>query len=791
MVRMKTLRGARGRDGRKAIPFQKSEGAKKRETEPTGTFVSEGAAVEDQTAVATPAAYATPWEHLSDEFRRLDLLICCRLPEQRGQSPSPLQQFKGLVLTEEEIRGLLGDSFGPASCDTNQNADDLPNRDLQAALSQISSHIQARLNATLDSGIYLPLPYLARLFHLTAFEEQCLLICLAPELDRKYEKLYAYLQDDVTRKRPSVDVVLNLLCQTMPEKLSARLPFDPRYPLLKYRLLQMTDNSTDAPSSLLSRFLKLDDRMVSFLLGFEQIDARLEPFARLVSVRAELDEVPVGEQIRSRIRNVIDWHYRQEESQREQIVFHFAGPYGSGKRMLAEAICHELKLPLLTAEADKMPGGQVPFEEALWLLGREAVLQSAALCIQEFDSLLADDKHASLLKSLLEVTKTFALSVFLLGSRSWKPLGPLNDISFIGLEIPIPDDGIRKRLWESHLDGRSPLTTDAEAGALASKFRFTPGQIQDAAVATRNLARWRSPQLGQLTAEDLNAACRAQSDPKLNRLARKIRPAHIWKDIVLPADPLAQLGEMCQRVSQSYRVLGEWGFGAKLSTGKGVNALFAGPSGTGKTMAAGILANELGLDLYKIDLSQVVSKYIGETEKNLDSIFAAAENSNIILFFDEADALFGKRSEVRDSHDRYANIEISYLLQKMEDYEGIAILASNLSQNLDEAFVRRLAFSIHFPFPDEADRRRIWLGIWPDGISLARDVDINLLAREFKLSGGNVKNVALAAAFLAASDGGIVNMSHLLHATRREFQKLGKVFTEFDPGEISGELQVK
>jgi SpoVK/Ycf46/Vps4 family AAA+-type ATPase len=229
------------------------------------------------------------------------------------------------------------------------------------------------------------------------------------------------------------------------------------------------------------------------------------------------------------------------------------------------------------------------------------------------------------------------------------------------------------------------------------------------------------------------------------------------------------------------------GFGAKLSTGKGVNALFAGPSGTGKTMAAGILANELGLDLYKIDLSQVVSKYIGETEKNLDAIFTGAENSNIILFFDEADALFGKRSEVRDSHDRYANIEISYLLQKMEDYEGVAILATNLRQNLDEAFVRRLAFSIHFPFPDEADRRRIWDGIWPDGISLAKDVDLDLLARQFKLSGGNIKNIALAAAFLAAADGGIVNMSHLLHATRREFQKLGKVFTEFDPGVVSSE----
>ena len=220
------------------------------------------------------------------------------------------------------------------------------------------------------------------------------------------------------------------------------------------------------------------------------------------------------------------------------------------------------------------------------------------------------------------------------------------------------------------------------------------------------------------------------------------------------------------------------GFYHKLSLGKGVTALFAGPSGTGKTMAAEIIANELGLDLYKIDLSGVVSKYIGETEKNLDRIFAAAENANAILFFDEADALFGKRSEVRDSHDRYANIEISYLLQKMEEYEGIAILATNLRQNLDESFVRRLAFTVHFPFPDEDSRRRIWAGIWPARTPLAPETDMDRLARRFKLSGGNIKNVALAAAFLAAGDGNLVTMEHLIHATRREYQKMGKVLSK-------------
>ncbi|HEX9595413.1 MAG TPA: ATP-binding protein, partial [Anaerolineales bacterium] len=289
---------------------------------------------------------------------------------------------------------------------------------------------------------------------------------------------------------------------------------------------------------------------------------------------------------------------------------------------------------------------------------------------------------------------------------------------------------------------------------------------------------------GWPTMHDLFNAARAQSGHDLATLAQKVDLHYTWGDIVLPEDSLAQLHEICQRVTQRRRVLGEWGFDRKLSLGKGVNALFAGPSGTGKTMAAEIVANELGLDLYKIDLAGVVSKYIGETEKNLDRIFREAEDANAMLFFDEADALFGKRSAIKDAHDRYANIEISYLLQKMEAYDGLAILATNLRQNLDEAFIRRLAFTVHFPFPDEASRRRIWQGIWPAATPLGEAVDLDFMAGQFKLSGGNIKNNALAAAFLAATDGGAVTMEHLLQATRREYQKMGKTLSEVELNEL-------
>jgi SpoVK/Ycf46/Vps4 family AAA+-type ATPase len=330
------------------------------------------------------------------------------------------------------------------------------------------------------------------------------------------------------------------------------------------------------------------------------------------------------------------------------------------------------------------------------------------------------------------------------------------------------------------------MGTDVDLSAIANKFHFGGGQIRDAVATARNLARWREPDHGQITMADLYTACRLHSNRKLEALSQKITPNYRWEDIVLPENRLRLLLEISNQAKFRSLVYETWGFDRKLSLGKGLNVLFAGPSGTGKTMAAEIMARELQLDLYKIDLSTVISKYIGETEKKLARIFAEAETSNAILFFDEADALFGKRSEVRDSHDRYANIEISYLLQKMEEYEGIAILATNLRKNMDDAFTRRIAFTVQFPFPEEESRLSIWQKIWPPQTPLAQDLDLDFMARQFRLAGGNIKNIALSAAFLAAADGRIVGMNHLLYATKRELRKMGKVCVEKDFGPYFG-----
>jgi SpoVK/Ycf46/Vps4 family AAA+-type ATPase len=320
----------------------------------------------------------------------------------------------------------------------------------------------------------------------------------------------------------------------------------------------------------------------------------------------------------------------------------------------------------------------------------------------------------------------------------------------------------------------------AMAAALANQFVLTGGQIHGACRMARTHALLRGQDASTLTRADFAAAARAQSNQGLQRRAQKVSSAHGWPDLVLPPRTLQQLREVC--AAEKYRgvVYAEWGFDRRLMLGKGLNVLFCGPSGTGKTMSAGIVARELGLDLYKIDLSTVISKYIGETEKQLSQLFREARSSNAILFFDEADAIFGKRSEVKDAHDRYANVEVAYLLQKMEEYEGIVILATNFRKNIDDAFTRRIHYIVEFPFPEAPYRERIWRSLMPADAPLAADVDFGFLGRQFEIAGGNIRNVALVAATLAAESGGAIRMEHFVRATARELQKIGKMPSRSD-----------
>ncbi|MHB8627306.1 MAG: ATP-binding protein [Aggregatilineales bacterium] len=618
---------------------------------------------------------------------------------------------------------------------------------------------------------------LAQLFDLTPLERSAVLIALAPEFDRRYERLYSYLQDDVTRRRAGVELVLNLLADSFPERVALRRLFASNAALFHNELITLIPDPTQREPTLLSHFLKIDGRIVEFVLGQDVIDPRVSSAVERLSPTGTLDDLPLPAAQRDGLRRALSL----------TPVFYFHGTYGAGMRETALALCSETGSPLvvvdlirLAALTGESSGTSTPtnapivanagMERLARLAFREGLLAGGALLLENWQAVL-DNRHAPP-DWLMHAVLDFPNLVILSGTEVWEPHAVERDRPVLGLAFEVPGFDDRLALWQRYI-GPTRLALEE----LADKFRLTGGQIRDATRTARDLAAWRGEP--EPTLADLYTGSRAHSNRKLSKLAQKVALRYTWADIVLPDDRLMQLREMCNQLQFGHRVYEEWGFGNKLANARGLTALFAGVSGTGKTMSADVIAGALSLDCYKIDLSTVVSKYIGETEKNLSSIFDEAEQSNAILFFDEADALFGKRSEVKDAHDRYANIETGYLLQRMEAYEGITILATNLRQNLDEAFTRRLDFLIDFPFPEAPDRERIWRVTFPADAPLSADVDFGALAEHYRLAGGNIRNAVMAAAFLAASDGKPqIGMRHLLHAIKREYQKMGKLISD-------------
>ncbi|MFO7996568.1 MAG: ATP-binding protein [Dehalococcoidia bacterium] len=714
-------------------------------------------------------------DHLLAEVQWIELKLHLEVMRLRQNSlPDGDDKFRGLYVSEQEI-----DTIASISCLHQRNSfarqDNSNLAPLTQALNQLEADVAARKQESLRSGLLLRLHELESSFCLSVLDVDVLLLCVLPELDLRYQRLYAYLQDDVTKKSPSVDLVLRLFSKSFEDTLRARQAFSPDAPLIKYHLLHLHDESMPRAAPLLARSLQVDERITNYLLGTDQVDARLLPFAYLVNPELKLRDMILGDETKSHVDRLLT-RFRDKG-----VICHLRGTYGVGKRATAEALCSQLGLPMLIVDANKVVSADIPFGLLVRLIFREGRLQNAALYFNGCDSLLGDEKEIRPgYDSIIAELESYPQWVFLSGENDWEPKGSLHDKPFVDIELPIPSYRERMQLWEGQWIGESTLAADVRLSDLAGKFRLSGGQIRDVASAARSLAQWRDPEHELITAQDVYAACRKQFRGTLGTLAHKIQPKYSWDDIILPRDQMEQLHEICAYIEYYHTVYGDWGFGGKLSTGKGLNVLFAGPSGTGKTMAAEIMANELGLDLYKIDLSAIVSKYIGETEKNLDRIFREAQTSNAILFFDEADALFGKRSEVRDSHDRYANIETAYLLQKVDEYEGMVILATNLRKNMDEAFARRMHFAVEFPFPEETDRYRIWQSVFPAEAPLADTIDLRFLARQFKITGGNIRNVALSAAFLAAQNGGCITMENLIRATKREYQKLGKLCTESD-----------
>ena len=681
-------------------------------------------------SAATAHAPDASLRHLYARLRALDDHVRAAVERRRAGIHGPDDAFRGLYVSEEDVDGLLA---GPAE-------------PLPVVAAEDVRRIEAEADALAAEGADLRLRRLAASFELEHLDVDLLLVALAPDADARFERLYGYLHDDVSRRRASVGLALELAGAGL-DHADARHRLTAG-PLVSGGLVVVEDGERP----FLTRSLRVPDRVAMHLLGDDHADPALVPFLAPVHSCRSGDPAALARVLAAGATLV---HVRERGT--------------SAGRALAGAALAQVGLGTVALELAALDGADTVAPLMLAAL-REARLRSAGLVVGPVERLAELDRAA--LRRLAEA----AWPVVLTGAKTWDP----NWSRSIPLTVEIdpPGHDARAQMWGDALGDELPEGLDAAAAT--EPFQLGPEQIDRAATAALLSAAFADR---PLEAGDLQAGARSQNAAGLERLARRIRPRVGWDDMILPDRTERHVREIAERAAQRDRVLEDWHMGSRRAGDRGIVALFSGESGTGKTMAAEVLAGALGLDLYTIDLATVVDKYIGETEKNLDRIFVEADSVNAVLFFDEADAIFGKRSEVKDAHDRYANVETAYLLQRLELFDGIAILATNLKANIDEAFARRLDAVVDFPMPDVEHRRKLWDQCLRPGVPRAPKVDLDFCAKAFELSGGNIQNVAAAASYLAAAGDGKVGMPELMRATAREYRKLGRLCTpsEFGP----------
>jgi hypothetical protein len=618
---------------------------------------------------------------------------------------------------------------------------------VDATLDELIARMAQAETATAPPALIM----LARAIGLSTFEREVLLLCLAMELDPSVAARCARAQDDFNRTYPTFSLAFALFDN--PEWAAVA----PDAPLRRFRLLEVTQPGA---VPLTASALRVDERILNYAKGVNALDDRLTPLVSLAPPPPFGDPPPSQQRAVNAIEHLI-LHAPDPQS---PPVIRLSGNSAIGRRTVAAVASAGLGFRLYRLSADVLPTHPGELESLARLWQREAMLLPIALLIE------TPSREKGVPEGGSSPARRFASRaeglVFLegVGDADARTDGTVT----IQVERPTPEE--QRAAWDSLVNDLAPDFPMR----LAGQFDLNLTDIQEIAATAQathetGLADVRTR---------LWDACLARTRPELDALAEQITPKATWNDLVLPPTEVALLRQAAAQVAGRARVYDEWGFRSKMNRGLGITALFAGESGTGKTMAAEVLANELRLNLYRVDLSAVVSKYIGETEKNLRQVFDAAEAGGAILCFDEADALFGKRSEVKDSHDRYANIEINYLLQRMEAYRGLGILATNMKSALDQAFMRRLRFIVNFPYPGLVERRAIWERVFPDRVPI-ETLDYDRLAR-LNLTGGNIHSIALSAAFLAAHASQKVTMALILEAARVEFRKLDRPVNEAD-----------
>jgi hypothetical protein len=658
---------------------------------------------------------------------RLDALLEREVRRLRLRYQLTLDEFRGLYVSDEQIDALLATSDG---------GEQQPWHAPPLAGGPVWSRLAAR-------------------FDLSPLAQDVLLLAAAPDLDPKYAPIIAYLNDDVSARWPTFDLARRLFAAAPDREPELALVLSANGPLFGNRLIAPVTNGGQRRPTPLAGFAAAP-AIAEHLLGRPP---RLAQGLRLIRERHGVDAV------QPQLAGLAPLLTSAEA--RPLILLQ--GEWGSGRGAAATELASTLGWATLRVDLKALQAADghvsVRLDEAILL----ARLNDAALLIvaddAEIDPALARMAHAP-------------VPVFVTVPTDGRWGAALRHVPLAAIPFALPDLAQRRRLWDDAL-AREGLVADGQAiDAAANRFRLTPRRIAEAAVAARIAARVPCGKSAAIESPLLLSAARSHAALDLGALATPVTADYRWSDLVLPPPALRQLRELAEAIVNRDRVLREWGF--TRGGASGLAALFGGSSGTGKTMSATVIARETGLDLWRIDLSAVVSKYIGQTEKHLERIFTAARDGNAILFFDEADALFGQRSEVKDAHDRYANIEVAFLLQRLETHDGVSILATNLAKNVDPAFSRRMHTVIEFPLPDAAARERLWRGVFPSAVPLAPDIDFAFLAKQFAFAGGDIRVAALDAAFLAAAQEGAVTMRLLIQTVARQMLKQGKVPSAVD-----------
>jgi AAA+ superfamily predicted ATPase len=693
--------------------------------------------------------YAHNSEHLQDELGRVEHLLRAEI--------AALRQDAGQLDT-----GSDGEQAGVTS-----TAD--PGREHREIARSLAEIHEDRVR---HSQVPLRLPTLLERFGLDDRERDVVLLCLLAEVDPGSHDLFEQLGSDGP---PTATIALRVLT---PERIGTPemwTLFAAGQPLLRNELIIVEPTGE----------LHLDPVVARFLLG---ADATPDNLHEIISSpeAVSLDDLVLAPELRKTFSDLASWLSTHDD----RVMVLLNGGRGVGRRTLAAALCGDADRPLLYVDTRRAK--REDWYQTVRQCYREARLRGAALCWAGVDIVSHAESADHWTALLAEANRFPGLTFFLTTDQDHQP-GDLSDGRCLHIDLPTPAFPERRRLWRTMLSSDAPTTTfngrrNVVEERLANAFRLTPGQIRDAIGAGQSVARLRDPTQPVLSLGDLFEGCRRQAGRRLVSCARRVdtRTELTLDDVVLSAASRQQLHELATRIALHGTVFEERGFQQRVGLGRGVVAMFTGGAGTGKTLTAELLAKNQGIDLYKVDISAVASRWLGEMEKNMDRVFADAEQANAMLFFDEADALFGKRGEVKEARDRWANMEMSFLLQRIEEFNGVVILATNLGQNIDKAFFRRVQAVVDFPVPDAEQRLRIWRGLFPAGLAAPPDHELAEVAERFHLTGGVIRNAVVSAAFRtlhADATATAVPVRDLVISIGREYQKSGLPITPSEFGE--------